>query len=180
MQWLRVHLEIQGTHVPSLVQEYSTCRGAAKPVHHDYWASSLEPVSGNFWSLHTLEPVLCNKRSPCNEKPMYHNEDPCSQIINKLNYINKRSDKVNWCRGRIWWKHRKMVRPGSESQQGQPGQQQQPMYKAQQLMVNSSGPRRTLTRILTLPDCVNLDTFPPRLSGDNDIMPPSLGCVRTE
>ena len=42
--------------------------------------------------------------------------------------------------------------------------------KAQQLMVNSSGPRRTLTRILTLPDCVNLDTFPPRLSGDNDII----------
>ena len=24
-------------------------------------------------SLHTLEPVLRNKRSPCNEKPMLHN-----------------------------------------------------------------------------------------------------------
>ena len=25
---------------------------ATKPVHHNYWACSLEPASHNYWSLH--------------------------------------------------------------------------------------------------------------------------------
>ena len=44
IQWLRIRLPMQGTRVPSLVWEDSTCRGAAKPVHHDCWAHAL-------WSL---------------------------------------------------------------------------------------------------------------------------------
>ena len=35
-QWLRVRLPMQGTRVPSLVREDPTCRGATKPVRHNY------------------------------------------------------------------------------------------------------------------------------------------------
>ena len=46
-QWLRVHLPMRGTWVRSLVREDPTCLGAAKPVHHNYRACALEPVSHN-------------------------------------------------------------------------------------------------------------------------------------
>ena len=47
-----------------------------------YWACALEPVSHNYWAhvpqllkpAH-LEPVLRNKRSHRNEKPVNHNEE---------------------------------------------------------------------------------------------------------
>ena len=35
-QWLRIHLPMQGTRVRALVREDPTCRGAAKPVRHNY------------------------------------------------------------------------------------------------------------------------------------------------
>ena len=35
-QWLRVCLPTQGTRVRALVWEDPTCRGATKPVHHNY------------------------------------------------------------------------------------------------------------------------------------------------
>ena len=35
-QWLRIHLPMQGTQVRALVQEDPTCRGATKPVCHNY------------------------------------------------------------------------------------------------------------------------------------------------
>ena len=35
-QWLRIHLPVQGTRVRALVWEDPTCRGATKPVHHNY------------------------------------------------------------------------------------------------------------------------------------------------
>ena len=31
-------------------REDLTCRGATKPVRHNYWACALEPVSHNYWS----------------------------------------------------------------------------------------------------------------------------------
>ena len=37
-QWLRVCLPMQGTWVRALVWEDPTCRGAAGPVSHNYWA----------------------------------------------------------------------------------------------------------------------------------------------
>ena len=37
-QWLRVCLPMQGTWVRALVWEDPTCRGAAGPVCHNYWA----------------------------------------------------------------------------------------------------------------------------------------------
>ena len=47
-QWLRIHLPIQGTRVRALAREDPTCRGAAKPVHHNYRACALEPASHNY------------------------------------------------------------------------------------------------------------------------------------
>ena len=36
VQWLRIHLPMQGTRVQSLVQEDPTCRRATKPMRHNY------------------------------------------------------------------------------------------------------------------------------------------------
>ena len=81
-QLLRISLPMQGTRVWTLVWEDPTCRGATKPVCHNYWACALEPVSHNSWTrvpqllkpTH-LEPVLRNKRSHSNEKPAHHNKE---------------------------------------------------------------------------------------------------------
>ncbi|KAJ8798871.1 hypothetical protein J1605_000028 [Eschrichtius robustus] len=37
-QWLGVRLPMQGTWVRAPVREDPTCRGAARPVSHNYWA----------------------------------------------------------------------------------------------------------------------------------------------
>ena len=37
-QWLRLCLPMQGTWVQALVWEDPTCRGATRPVRHNYWA----------------------------------------------------------------------------------------------------------------------------------------------
>ena len=81
-QWLRIRLPMQGTRVRALVQEDPTCHGTTKPMHHNYWACALEPASHNYWA-HVphllkparLEPVLRNKRSHRNEKPVHRNEE---------------------------------------------------------------------------------------------------------
>ena len=81
-QWLRIHLPTQGTRVQALIQEDSTCHGATKPMHHNYWACALESASRNYWvrvpqllKPTRLEPVLHNKRSHRNEKPTHCNEE---------------------------------------------------------------------------------------------------------
>ena len=81
-QWLRIRLPMQGTQVRALVQEDSTCRGATKPVCHNYWACALEPASHNYWARvpqllkpARLKPMICNKRSHRNEKLAHCNEE---------------------------------------------------------------------------------------------------------
>ena len=55
-----------------------------KPVGHNYWACTLDPRNCNYWKPHTLEPVLHNKRSHQNEKPVLCNESrPCSPQLEK-------------------------------------------------------------------------------------------------
>ena len=69
LQWLRIHLPMQGTWVQALVREDLTCHGATKPVSHNYWACAPEPASHNYWA-HVpqqlkpgrLEPVLPNEK----------------------------------------------------------------------------------------------------------------------
>ena len=41
---------MQGTQVRALVLEDPTCRGATKPMRHNYWACALEPASHNYWA----------------------------------------------------------------------------------------------------------------------------------
>ena len=73
---------MQGTQVRALVWEDPTCRGATKPVRHNYWACTLEPASHNYWAREPqllkpmrLEPMLRNKRSHLNEKPVHRNKE---------------------------------------------------------------------------------------------------------
>ena len=73
---------MQETWVWALFREDPICCGATKPVRHNYWACALEPGSHNYWA-HVpqllkpvrLEPVLRNKRSQRNEKPVHCNEE---------------------------------------------------------------------------------------------------------
>ena len=48
-----------------------TCRGATKPVCHNYWACALEPASHNYWSprVTTTEACAPRARAPQQEKP---------------------------------------------------------------------------------------------------------------
>ena len=71
VQWLRVHLPMQGTRVWALVWEDPTCRGATGPVSHNCWACALEPASHNYWSLHvtTTEARVPRAHAPQQEKP---------------------------------------------------------------------------------------------------------------
>ena len=106
-QWLTICLPMQGTQVWALVQEDPSCRGVAEPVHHNNWACALEPASHNYWAHAPqllkpvrLEPMLHNKRSHCNEKPVHRNEEqpllaatresPCAQRRpNAAKYLKK-------------------------------------------------------------------------------------------
>ena len=85
-QWLRIRLPMQGTRVRALVQEDPTCRGATKPMRHNYWAhvpQLLKPAR--------LEPVLHNKRSHDNEKPVHHNKEwPRSPQLEKAHVQQRR------------------------------------------------------------------------------------------
>ena len=68
VQWLRIHLLMQGTWVQSLVQEDSICQRAIKPMYH-YWAPVLKPTSHG---------GMPRARAPQQEKPTKW-ETPTSQ-----------------------------------------------------------------------------------------------------
>ena len=55
---------MQGTRVWALVQEDPTCRGATKPVGHNYWAYTLESTSHKYWAR------MPRARAPQQEKPL--------------------------------------------------------------------------------------------------------------
>ena len=95
---------MQGTPVWSLPWEDPTCHWATKPMCHNYWACTLEPMSCNFWA-HMLQllklAVLHNKRSHsnvathCNQrKPTCSNEDP-PPPKNKLNKWIRKERPLN-------------------------------------------------------------------------------------
>ena len=64
VQWLRIHLAMQGTPVGFLAWEYPTYFGAAKPVCH-YRAHALQLLKPMY-----LGPMV-HKRSHCSEKPVH-------------------------------------------------------------------------------------------------------------
>ena len=59
VQWLRIHLPRQGTRVPSLVWDDSTCCGAAVPMRHSLWAHVLQ----------LLKPTSLRARALQQERP---------------------------------------------------------------------------------------------------------------
>ena len=61
---------MQETRVRALVQEDPTCRGATKPMCHNYWACALEPMSHNYWSLRTAtrESSRVATKTQCSQK----------------------------------------------------------------------------------------------------------------
>ena len=63
VQWLRVRLPMQGTRVRSLVWEDPLCATTTEPVLYSPRATTTEPAY--------LEPVLRNKKSHCDEKPVH-------------------------------------------------------------------------------------------------------------
>ena len=67
---IRICLPMQGTQVWSLVQEDSTCCGATNSMCQNYWdhiPQLLKPMR--------LEPVSCDKRHHCYEKPTHCNSE---------------------------------------------------------------------------------------------------------
>ena len=82
----------------SPVWEDPACRGATKPVHHNYWACALEPASHNFWSPRSTTTEACAPRAcapqqekHCNEKPSHHNqEQPRSPQLEKARTQQRR------------------------------------------------------------------------------------------
>ena len=96
VQWLGVHLLVQGTQARFMGQEYTACCGAAEPCV--ITAGPTRP-----------EPVLHSKRSPHREKPVRHNQrkpahsskDPAQpKIINKQKILKK--VKSLYCFGCLW------------------------------------------------------------------------------
>ena len=86
-QWLRFHLPAQGTQVQSLVQEDPTCRGATRPLCHNYWkpACSRGQALRQEKSPHE-EPGRCNEEQPplmATRERLRSNEDSVQpKIIN--------------------------------------------------------------------------------------------------
>ena len=71
VRWLRIYLSMQGTWLPSLVQEDPICCRATKPVSHQLLSLCSRAM-------------LCSKRSHCHEKPAHRNEEyPCSLQLEK-------------------------------------------------------------------------------------------------
>ena len=63
MQWLKIHLPVQGTWVRALVQEDPTCRGATKPC-----STTTEPALQSPRAT-TTEPTCHNYPSPRAQSP---------------------------------------------------------------------------------------------------------------
>ena len=88
---------MQGTQDWALVREDPTCRGATKPMLHNYWACALEPASHNYWACVPqllkpvrLEPVLRNKRSHHNEKSAHMKSSSRSPELEKAHVQQRR------------------------------------------------------------------------------------------
>ena len=79
VQWLRIHLPMQGTRVWALVQEDPTCRRATKPVCHNYWACALEPTCHNYWAhVPQLLSLLSRAREPQLLSPSATSTEACA------------------------------------------------------------------------------------------------------
>ena len=81
VQWIGIHLPMRDTSsIPGpgrshrdAMEQLSPCATTTEPVLWSLEATTTEPMCRKYWSQHTLEPVLCNKRSHHSEKPAHYN-----------------------------------------------------------------------------------------------------------
>ena len=55
--------------IPHAAEQKSTCTTTVEPVLWSLGTTTTESICHNYQSLHTLQPVLRNKKSHLNEKP---------------------------------------------------------------------------------------------------------------
>ena len=82
VEWIRVHLPGDTGSTPGPGSFHMSW--ATKPMCRNHQTCTLEPTSCNYWApalqeattieVCKSEPVLCNKRSHCNEKPTPHSK----------------------------------------------------------------------------------------------------------
>ena len=91
VQWLRIHLPMQRTWVPSLVWEDFTCCGATKLMGHNYGALEPVPCSREATAMRSLcmatreQPLLTATR----QEPVHGHKGPSQPKIN-LNFVFKK------------------------------------------------------------------------------------------
>ena len=70
VQWLTIYLPIQGTRVPSLVREDSTCQAATEPVCHQL-LKRMHPTADTPQQEKPLQRCPCSamKSSLCSVQP---------------------------------------------------------------------------------------------------------------
>ena len=61
--------------IPHTEEQLNSCATTSEPGLQSPGAANTEPVCFNHWSPSALQPVLCNKRSHCREKPTHRNEE---------------------------------------------------------------------------------------------------------
>ena len=94
VQWIRIHLLIQGTQVWSLVWEESMCRGATKPVHQDFWtcvprARAPQQEKRPQWEACTWPRGV----APVSPQPENARTQPPRPAATKNKYIKKKNDR---------------------------------------------------------------------------------------
>ena len=92
VQWLRIHLPMQGIHIQPLVWEDSICYRVSKPRPLSRRSRACKP---QLLKLTHLQPVLHNKRSHHNDKPSHYNEKyPCLLHLEKARVQQQRQPKI--------------------------------------------------------------------------------------
>ena len=86
-QRLGIRLPVQGTRVRAPVREDPTCRGAARPVSHNYWACASgacapQRARPREWKARAPWWGVAPARRKW-RKPVHRNEDPAQTTINK-------------------------------------------------------------------------------------------------
>ena len=90
VQWLRIHLPMQGMGVQSLVQEDPKCHKATKPGHHKCRGNVLKLLSPQAWSLCSETGGAPATRSPrCREQRKAAEQQQRLCVANKLILLKK-------------------------------------------------------------------------------------------
>ena len=72
--------------IPHALEQQSLCATTIEPVLWSPGAATIEPTCYNHWSPQAREPMLCNKRSHCNE-----NNVPCNYTVAPLAAAREKS-----------------------------------------------------------------------------------------